>query len=335
MRTYCNIETSKQLKRGWPTGYSNVLTPSALSSLKQTNTTMTIITVLLDFALIWSIAVIDNLFFLKLEVLYLPLYLITLLIIGRSQRGLECLVHEGSHYNWSRSCKTNDALVNLLAALPVFSLVGKYRDGHKTHHFYFGSTQDPDRQRYEQLDIDDLDRSSVGAFLLGMIKRLPSYVVSWWKAIRLSPRVLIYSVIWHTAVFILPAALLLGWQTSLDLWFRYWFLPLMLALPVIRFVGEAGEHIYRGKHNVFAATINNYGLAHKLIFHPHNDGYHLLHHIMPSVPHFNLEKAHRHLVTADPDNYGLRQLNRRRVLQEPVSLKQVISGANDKGRSST
>lgn len=38
------------------------------------------------------------------------------LISGRTMRGLECLVHEASHYNLSRKRRLNDALADYLCA---------------------------------------------------------------------------------------------------------------------------------------------------------------------------------------------------------------------------
>ena len=74
----------------------------------------------------------------------LALNFVALVGVARFQRGLECLVHEASHYNWTRRRRLNDALANLLAALPVFSTVQEYRVGHFVHHRKKGTADDPD-----------------------------------------------------------------------------------------------------------------------------------------------------------------------------------------------
>lgn len=311
---------SADAKRSWPTGYSMPMSAdikSCFGRYKRTSLSKTILTSLLDLLTICAVAGMDHWLFDASSFFWLPVGVISLIIIARAQRGLECLVHEGSHYNWSRVGAVNDALVNLLAALPVFSLVQRYRESHKIHHSNFGSALDVDRQRYEQLGIDDLDRSSAKSFLQGMATRLPRYILSWWRAIGFNVKGLFYSLTWHAVVFILPLAIAFGFKTSLALWLRYWLLPIMIVLPVIRFIGEAGEHIYRNTDNVLDATVSNYGLLHGLLIHPHNDGYHLLHHLTPTVPHFNLKKAHAFLSTADALNYGMRHRHRSRILQVP------------------
>ena len=62
---------------------------------------------------------------------------------GVLAQGLECLVHEASHYNWSRHRRLNDLAANVLAAIPVFSTVGRYRVGHFIHHRMKGAEDDP------------------------------------------------------------------------------------------------------------------------------------------------------------------------------------------------
>src|SRR5262249_52394917 len=50
-----------------------------------------------------------------------PLTIAGWLAIARSQRGLENLLHDGSHYNWTRKNKQiNDWLTDLLVAWPIF-----------------------------------------------------------------------------------------------------------------------------------------------------------------------------------------------------------------------
>ena len=52
---------------------------------------------------------------------------------------------------------------------------------------------------------------------------------------------------------------------------REWLLGYALVLPVIRMIGEAGEHRYLAGDTVFNATISNLGWAHKWIVHPHGE----------------------------------------------------------------
>lgn len=112
-----------------PTGY--VLPPSTKKQIKdltRTNWLMPVLLALGDHALILALAIIG---YLVWDALPWPLAAITTAMIyiaqARGLRGLENLVHDGSHFNWGRKPNwTNDFLTNLLAAWPVFSSVAVY-----------------------------------------------------------------------------------------------------------------------------------------------------------------------------------------------------------------
>lgn len=251
----------------------------------------------------------------------LPLALLAhaaaLVVIARCQRGLECLGHEASHYNWSRSRRRlNDLLGDLLAALPLGARIADYRESHLRHHGRFGTAEDPDRQRYLLLDLEALDRSSLPALARGIAARLLPYHASWWRAIGSDWRTAAGTLAWH----LLAAAALtlaLGLRAGLFLW-ATWLLAFAAVLPAVRLLGEADEHVYTGTRTVFDATVTNLGRWHRLLLHPHNDGYHTVHHLWPGVPHHQLARLHRALLRLDPDGYGRRLRQRRRVLQQPT-----------------
>jgi len=241
--------------------------------------------------------------------------------IARAQRGLECLVHEASHYNWSRRRRRlNDLAANLLAAIPVFSTVGRYRVGHFIHHRMKGAEEDPCLRRYSELDLEALDRSRLLGFAGGIIRRLPRYIVGWWIAIRTTPSTAVKALAWHGLVIVLPVALVAGPSLALFVWGE-WMGAFVLVLPVIRLIGEADEHKYRGTDNVFDATMINDGRLLGLLIHPHNDGYHLVHHLWPSVPHHKLGRLHALLEETDPERYAARVRRRGRVLEDPPPLR--------------
>lgn len=306
--------------RGWERGYK--APEHARGFLKECHRTrpwLTVLTALGDHAAILALAAGVYLSYLYLHpALLLALYPLAAVGIVRSLRGLENLVHEGSHFNWSRSDhRLNDRLCNLLAAVPVFSDVGRYRPGHKLHHFSFGTDEDADLGRYRVLGIAGLSRRNPLLFAAGIARRIVAYVVGWWKVIQTRPAVLGTSLLWHALLLILPAALALGTGTALALWAAFWMVPFLLFLPWHRFVAEAGKHQYEGQETVFDATISNIGSIHHLLLHPHNDGYHLLHHLFPGIPHHQLKRAHRGLSRLDPAGYGEALRRRTHVLEEP------------------
>lgn len=285
----------------------------------RTDTPVTLATCLADHGAILALGALGVWSVLSLPPwLALPLQPLLWLAIARFQRGLENLVHEGAHYNWLRKPqRVNDLLVTLLAALPTFTRVENYRRSHLDHHNNFGSDHDSDLLRYQRLDVEGLDRRRPLAFAAGLARRFGRYVAGWWRhSLEVDPGSLVYAVLWHAVVLVLPLSLLLGPLWGPLAWLAWWIVPFFLVLPWHRFVAEAAKHQYEGRDDVFTATVSNVGPIHRWWLHPHNDGYHLLHHVFPGVPHHRLRAAHAELLLADPAGYG-RFRHRRRVLQEP------------------
>lgn len=96
-----------------------------------------------------------------------------------------------------------------------------------------------------------------------------------------------------------------------------WVVAYGLALPVIRLIAESSEHVYCNADTVFDATVSNLGVVQRVLFHPHGDGYHTVHHMLPGVPHHRIAKLHRALVENDLV-YVANLMVRTRVLQLPV-----------------
>jgi fatty acid desaturase len=237
-------------------------------------------------------------------------------VTARGQRALETLLHEGSHKNWSRRAQANHMLCALLAATPVLAELTSYRQTHRLHHSNYGTRRDDDRRRYVELGLDELSRAHLGVFVLGIASRLPRYFVGWYRAAGSNAYVLGRFAAWLALVATVAYGLSGAWQPALFLP-GCWTAALLLMLPVIRMIGEAGEHIYMQAHNVFDTTVTNCGLIHRLVLHPHGDGYHTAHHMWPAVPHHAIGKLHRIMMARDPAGYGARVKIRTRILQDP------------------
>jgi fatty acid desaturase len=67
----------------------------------------------------------------------------------------------------------------------------------------------------------------------------------------------------------------------------------------MRFLAEVSEHMGLEWTTEFGTTRNKLGWVQDHIMHPHGDGYHLVHHLYPQIPHHNLPKAHQ-LLMQDP-----------------------------------
>ena len=306
------IETAQ---RGLPRGYKlpaaarPILTAAAKTDLRRST-----VTALGDMALFIATGVAAALAHTVLPLApALAVSLVAIVIMGRCGRALECMVHEASHRNWQRQGRWNDLLANVLAGFPTASQVGEYRRSHMVHHARLGSDDDPDIQRYEQFDLEAMTGLSGWQLVKGVVRRLPAYNWSWYTTIGTSAVTLLLSGAWY-AVVIGAVALASDLSFGLVVW-AHFLAGFGLALPVIRMLGEAGEHRYLAGDTAFNATISNLGWAHRWIIHPHGDGHHSLHHLWSSVPHHQIRRMHQTLVELDADNFATQIQWRKKVLE--------------------
>lgn len=239
-------------------------------------------------------------------------------IIGRQLRALENLGHEASHFNWSRHHRIrNDVAAVAFVSFPAGVRLRDYRESHLLHHGRFGTADDPDRMRYEALGLEELDRTSRLRFARDLARRLCRYELGWLAAMKAGPAAFALPFAW-AALFVATPAMLLFGPADGALALPVWLAGYLVALPVIRLIAESSEHVYTGNATVFEATITNLGTLQRALFHPHNDGYHTVHHMWPGIPHHQLRRVHLMLLREDPAGYGQRLRYRRRLVQPPA-----------------
>lgn len=303
--------------RPYPKGYT--APPgmrAAIADAHRTRLPLTLALAVLDLASAVAATILAA-WALLLSPLLVPVSAVLLVVAARQMRGLECLVHEASHFNWSRRRRRlNDGLAAVLAGGPTGATIASYRTSHLLHHGRFGTPDDPDRERYEDLDLERVDRRSAWGLLRDVIVRLPRYEAGWFAAMKAQPHQVLIPVVATSAATGVLGNLVLGTATGV-LSGVCWLAGFFLALPVLRFLGEADEHVYSDSDTVFDATITNLGRCQRLLLHPHNDGYHTVHHMWPGVPHHSIRKLHYLLLAGDPDGYARRLRHRTRLLEPP------------------
>jgi fatty acid desaturase len=235
-------------------------------------------------------------------------------VIARQQRGLELLVHDGSHRAWYRkNPKVNDFLTNVLAAYPSFTDVAQYWVFHKIHHADYGSEQDPCKRRFESM------RSAFEPG--GLLPTMVSYATGWYREAARKPAALVRAAAWHLCVFLIPLGMALGWSTALIAWALFWLIPQFAFLPWLRFIAELEEHDYSDGQTESSGTYTNVGWLHTWIVHPLKDGYHLIHHAFPSVPQWKHKALHKLLMEVSPKYRSSR--GRTKLLGGSTALRNV------------
>ena len=74
----------------------------------------------------------------------------------------------------------------------------------------------------------------------------------------------------------------------------YWVVPLLWVYPIFNYWSEIEEH-----YNTRNGSRSNIGKL--LNFFTHNEGYHSVHHRYPTIPFYNLPKAHIAFPLPDDD----------------------------------
>lgn len=225
--------------------------------------------------------------------LSMAVYLASIIIISSRMRALENLVHEASHNNLFDSPYRHEQL-QFLYAFPVFRLLQDYRRSHLIHHRFLGdSKRDPDVLRLHDLGLDGLPERPVW-FLIGLpltgfltYEYLTTTFYEFWTS---SSSVLPKTAFWAAII------LALLYTHTVPQFLRYYLVPFLFILPVTRYWAEASEHLGLDLTASFGNSRTNIGFLHKWYMHPHNDGYHAVHHLHSRIPFHLLPRAHDHLM---------------------------------------
>lgn len=226
------------------------------------------------------------------------LYLPVSFFAGCCLRGFDNLTHEGSHNNIFTSVKLNQYL-QCLYAYPVCKTVQDYKPGHWKHHRNYrnNKSDDPDTQQNIRWGVEFLPAK----ITLRQILRF--YVIRFFTLYYVRDNFR-YNFIAHIQSKNSVAGRLIFWSVIISgvaithTWFLFllgYLIPYFIWLPFIRFVTESSKHINVDLQDDFANSRNNIGLIHQFILHPHNDGFHQMHHYMASIPFYNLKKAYIYL----------------------------------------
>ena len=224
------------------------------------------------------------------------------IVIAARQHALLIIMHDASHFRIVANKRWNDRLSNWLLAWPALVSTEGYRDNHLAHHSHLNTDDDPDwtrkagkpewefpKTRWAMLRLILRDVFG-GGFLdiLGAMRNLSSRKSkpdevkqrAWGK---LCYYALIAAVITATGMWV-PVLLL-------------WFVPVFTILPVMFRLRGIAEHFgLEGEHELNMSRNFAARSWERILFAPHNVGYHLDHHLFPSVPYYNLPQLHRELL---------------------------------------
>lgn len=226
--------------------------------------------------------------------------LVGIFLLGARQLGLGVTVHETGHRTFFNSNKVNDFVGNWLAGYWVFSNKETYMRVHLEHHRQAGTETDPDLGNYKNFPV------SHKSFRRKVIRDLTGQVG--WRRIRSIYRALVRfgQLDKQNQTYLLRSLsvniLMLLILTSLGHAWLYltWVAAFMTTHMLIVRIRQMAEHAAVPDNFDPDPRLNTRTLyinpLERLFIAPHRVNYHMEHHMLASVPIYQLEALHKMLL---------------------------------------
>lgn len=225
--------------------------------------------------------------------------LLGIVLLGGRQLGFGVLVHECGHGTLFTTRKLNEWVGEWLAAPPTFNNMKAYSRGHLKHHKLAGTRDDPDLPNYQDYPITRTRlRRKLWRDVSGQTgwRQTRGLFKSFARFRSLDPeqrKVLARGLVVNAAMLGLFVYLGVAWL------YFVWWAALLTSNRLVSRLRQVAEHaavpdLYDGDPRRNTRTIPASWLD-RLVFCPLGVNYHLEHHLMASVPIYNLPKMHRML----------------------------------------
>lgn len=234
--------------------------------------------------------------------------LLALFVLGGRQLGCAIVMHEAAHRSFLSNREWNDRIGNWFGAYPTWSDVLPYRGYHLVHHAKTGTDADPDLGLTKPFPITKSSfRRKVWRDLSGQTG-WQQIVATWKRDMGLGSRRTQRNhglkpgekadVGWHKLIPVAVSnAVILG---VLALFGRpelylLWPIALLTTYRLALRVRSIAEHAMAGPasnplRNTRTTLVN---ALERLFLAPNFVNYHLEHHLLMTVPHYNLPRMHR------------------------------------------
>lgn len=252
-------------------------------------------------ALFEDIAVITFAVFISLYVSWFLLP-VSILLIGSRQRALATILHESSHGAFAKNKKLNHIMGTFFSGYLIFQTMATYKKSHvNNHHAKFGNPdQDPDYKYALENKLyaeGALTKSFKDNFISPLfLSKVPSY----FKAL-LRDRLTEGRNKKEISMLLGYWAFIIGIFIYFDIFsylLLFWVIPYITTFNIIGWYIELSEHypLMQGDNTLFM-TRNRFShpIEHFLTG-MHNENFHLIHHLFPTVPFWKLPKAHEILM---------------------------------------
>lgn len=288
--------------------------PNFFASLTQITTEYIVIAFLVYANIVWS---------------SLLLYVVSVILIGARMHGLLILMHDAAHYKFSKSKTLNELVCKIFIAFPFFINFYHWRAVHFAHHRDTGGDEDPDwvailnhpdytlpmkAKQFAYMLIQHmfgikflLVLTSTKHTFLYKLLYLPNFLFDVGRigSKRIDGKPSVYYtniqriIIWgcYAALFfvLLKYSLfkyfLLFWVAPLFLWTHF----ITKLRSYTEHCGMKHQEAYTNSRTLYVSWFDIVCLGYSW-----NVGYHLDHHLFPSIPSYRLKELHNVIKTMSP-----------------------------------
>ena len=228
---------------------------------------------------------------------------LSILLIGSRQRALATLLHEAAHGALCKNKRLEKFLGTWCSGHLIFQSWVSYKRSHTLdHHHKLGDPDhDPDYQYYRQSGV--FEKRSNLSFILRYLIR-PAFFLNAPASLKyLLLNRLIRCPSKGELLLVLACqcllALCLTIMVGIEGYLLYWLLPYLTTFQAFTWFIELSEHYpmiataeadLHATRNRFSHPVEHFFTA------MHGENFHLIHHLFPAIPYWNLKKAHQILL---------------------------------------
>jgi len=234
-----------------------------------------------------------------------------LFVIAGRQLASAVLMHDSSHHSVFSNKKVNDFVGIWLGGYPLFNPMLSYRPYHKKHHMTTGTIEDPDlllTRGYPTSRKSMIRKFSRDLFLITGVKAFFALVMMAFGFIKYTQAgtikkvmkgerkinwmAVIGPIVANLVIFTILALLFAPWV------YLFWLLAYFTTFQFVVRVRAMAEHsVVEDTTNPIRNTrTTKANFIERLLFAPYHVNYHLEHHMLMTVPSYNLPKMHKLLV---------------------------------------
>lgn len=267
---------------------------------------------------------------------------VALFILGGKQLACAIIMHDASHYALFETKKQNEFFGSWFGAYPIFHDLLRYRPYHLKHHVTTGTTADPDLgltkgypatpksiTRKFTRDLTGLTglkaNYGLAAMHLGFLQyHLGGMIIKLNQAGRTFIDILKtgFKNLWGAVtvnLIILGIVWLCGAPWLYLLWIGAYFTTYNFCLRVRSIAEHSMAPNAEDNHANSRTTYANF--IERMLFAPHYVNYHAEHHLLMTVPPYNLPTMHQMIKERGYFNKGLLEPNYLRVVKKAASRK--------------